>query len=115
MADGLTTEARDFVMRQLFGPGCEIGLTRLGTEIADDGYARQPVTFSEPQDGRVQTTADVTFGPWAEDMPSAATGVLVARGDMVIGRYPFPDLRERQRRGDELVIRAGAFHVDHLD
>jgi hypothetical protein len=52
------------------------------SEVTDSGYSRQAVTFSAPADdgaGKrvVKNSADITFGPWAANQPSAITYCFV--------------------------------------
>ncbi len=52
------------------------------SEVTDAGYARQAVTFTAPADdgtGKrvVKNSADVIFGPWAANQPTAITYCFV--------------------------------------
>lgn len=113
----LTTDAKAIVLKALFGSTCSVGLTRNGKEISDSGYQRQPITFSDPEtNGETVSTTNVDeaiFGPWEFDAPAPVTGWLIARDGQVLGSQVFSEPRERPRKGDEQVIRAGALRLVH--
>lgn len=98
MAGELTTAGADLALNRVFrNTGTSPTALYLGlataavgddttlaqvSEVTDTGYARKSVTFTAPADdgtGKrvVKNSADVIFGPWAANQPSAITHCFV--------------------------------------
>lgn len=88
------------------------------TEEDDEGYAKQEVTFTSPEqvDGKatIENNAQLEFGPWSEDADNAITyAFLVDNNDNLLGVFELPS-EKQPLAGESIIITEGncVFNLD---